>query len=409
MKKINLIILPICISSVLNAAGYKIPEQSVDSIALAGSNYAYSFGADAAYYNPANMMFMPNIWHSFEAGLSYFHLGKTNFKNKSKVPGTYSTTSENYSTVAPQMYFISPEYIPNLRFGLSTTVPAGVQMRWDDPYPATTSKKFDLKVLEINPSIAYRLSDQISLGLGLRVLYSDGAVKNGTANFNRSLQGDSADFGYNLGLTYRPIEDLSLSATYRSKVDMTIKGDGDFTFGNTTMSTPTKINLPLPANLVLAIAYNYNAFTYMFAYERTYWSDFKELDFNYDKKMPNPIAKKIFDDPVQRNWDDSNTYRFGVAFDATTKLRLMAGFAIDENPAHSDKMNFELPNSKSYIYSTGLNYKFSPKFEVGLGYLYMQRTNQEVNSYTGSYIGTAQGTMNNGDAQIANLTFRYNF
>lgn len=409
MKKINLIILPVCITGVLNAAGYKIPEQSADSVALAGSNYAKSFGADAVYYNPANMMFMPDIWHSFEAGLSYFHLGKTSFKNKSSVPGTYSTKSQNYSTVAPQMYFMSPEYIPNVRFGLSTTVPAGVQMRWDDSYPAATSKKFDLKILEVNPSIAYRLSDQISLGLGLRALYSDGTVENGTTHFSRKLQGDSIDYGYNLGITYKPIEDLSLSATYRSKVDLTIKGDGDFKFGNASMNTPAKITLPLPANLVLAIAYNYNAFTYMFAYERTYWSDFKELDFNYNKKMPNEIAKKIFDDPAQRNWDDSNTYRFGVAFDATTKLRLMAGFAIDENPAHSDKMNFELPNSKSYIYSTGLNYKFSPKFEVALAYLYMQKTNQEVNSYTGNYIGTAQGTINNGDAQIANLTFRYNF
>lgn len=409
MKKINLLLLPLCVNTILNAAGYKIPEQSVDSIALAGSNYAYSFGSDAAYYSPSNMMFMTDIWHSFETGISYFYLGKTAFYNNSKVPKTHNTKSENYSVFAPQMHFISPEYIPNMRFGFSIAIPAGVQMRWNEPYPAATAKKFDLKVVEVNPSIAYRLNDNISLGFGLRGVYSIGKVENGTTAYNRTLKGDSVDFGYNFGITYRPIENLSFSANYRSKVDMTIKGDGHFRFGNNFLDTPAKISLPLPANLVLAFAYSYSNFTYMFAYEKTYWSDFNVLDFEYKKDMPNPLAKKIFDDPVERNWKDSNTYRFGIAFDATQKLRFMAGFAIDENPTQGHKINFELPNSKSYIYTTGLNYKFSPKFEIGMAYLYMQRLDQNVNSYTGNYIGTTQGVMNNGDAQIANLTFRYHF
>lgn len=409
MKKIKIVFLPLLYATIINAAGYKIPEQSSDSVALNGSNYAYSFGADASYYNPANMMFLNEIMGRFEAGISYIHLGKTTFENKSNVPGTHSVISNNFNTITPQIYFISPEIIEDVRFGLATAVPAGVQMRWEDPYPAASAKKFDLKVYEINPSVAYRVNDQISLGIGLRAIYTDGKVENGTANFNRSLQGDSIDFGYNLGLTYRPIEDLSLSATYRSKVNLTIKGDGDFRFGNSTMNTPTKITLPLPADLVLGLAYKYDALTFLFAYERTFWSDFKELDFDYEKNMPNPLAKKMFDEPIKRDWDDSNTYRFGLAWDLNNKLRLMGGFTIDENPSHSDKMNFELPTGKAYIYSAGLNYKLTKKFEIGFGYLYSQRTNQDVSSYSGSYIGTVQGIMKNGDAQIANLTFRYNF
>lgn len=409
MKTINLLFLPIATATILNAAGYKIPEQSSDSVALSGSNYAYSFGADAAYYNPANMMFMQDIWHRFEAGISYFHLGKTGFENRSNVPGTHSTTSKNFDTFVPQIYFVSPEYKENFRFGLATAVPAGVEMRWDDPYPAAVARKFELRVFEINPSVAYRLNDQIALGAGLRAVYSEGVVENGVPELNRKLQGNSVDFGYNLAATYRPVENLSLSAAYKSKIDLTVEGDGDFGFEKARMSTPAKITLPLPASLVLALSYKYSDLNFMFAYEKTYWSSFKELDFDYTKSMPNAMAKKLFDDPVSRNWDDSNTYRFGLAWDANTKLTLMGGFAIDENPAHSNKIGFELPNAKSYIYSTGFNYKFTPKFELGFGYLYMQRTNQEVSSYSGHLIGTAQGNMKNGDAQIANLTFRYNF
>jgi len=51
MKKIIGVCLAAC--GLLNAAGFKIPEQSNDSVALLNSNVATSFGADAAYNNPA--------------------------------------------------------------------------------------------------------------------------------------------------------------------------------------------------------------------------------------------------------------------------------------------------------------------------------------------------------------------
>ncbi|WKW17271.1 hypothetical protein IXZ16_08735 [Campylobacter fetus subsp. fetus] len=53
-------------ASLANAAGYKIPEQSSDAVALSASNIAYSFGPDAAYYNPANMMYFEDSRHYFE-------------------------------------------------------------------------------------------------------------------------------------------------------------------------------------------------------------------------------------------------------------------------------------------------------------------------------------------------------
>jgi long-chain fatty acid transport protein len=37
------------------ASAYRIPEQSVDSVAKSGANIASSMDADASYYNPANM------------------------------------------------------------------------------------------------------------------------------------------------------------------------------------------------------------------------------------------------------------------------------------------------------------------------------------------------------------------
>lgn len=62
MKKIAL--SSIVASSLVMGAGYKIPETSTNSVALSGANIAHSQGADAAYDNPANMVFMDDkiIW-----------------------------------------------------------------------------------------------------------------------------------------------------------------------------------------------------------------------------------------------------------------------------------------------------------------------------------------------------------
>jgi len=44
--------------SAVMAGGYKIPEQSLNSMALGAAYVAHTTGADSAYFNPANMAFM---------------------------------------------------------------------------------------------------------------------------------------------------------------------------------------------------------------------------------------------------------------------------------------------------------------------------------------------------------------
>ena len=64
--------------------------------------------------------------------------------------------------LVPTFHFMTPHF-SNWRFGLSVVVPAGMSMRWDEKLPKATSKKFDLKVIEANPSVAYALTDMVSI------------------------------------------------------------------------------------------------------------------------------------------------------------------------------------------------------------------------------------------------------
>ena len=395
----------------LVAAGYKIPEQSTDSMALAGSNIAKSFGADASYYNPANMAFLPNT-HILEGNLMFIHLGHTGFDNNSKVLGTTSTKSDDFSILVPTLYYVSPEIYPNLRAGVSANAPAGLSIEWKGKYPASTAKKFSLEIFELATSMSYQFNDKFAIGLGARGTYVTGEVKSevGLPGYNmiKDLEGDSIDLGYNLAATYKPTSNLSFSATYRSKIDLTVTGNADLLINKQSIISDAKITIPLPATLNLGVAYEYENFTFLFDYERSYWSSLKSLDFEYSKRS-DPLTTAIIDHPKEKNWKDSNTYRFGLAWQQSDSLRLMAGFAIDGNIADSDKVGFELPDSKAYIYSLGANYKVNKNLDLGFGYLYQDRKNRDIKKDSPLYIGVVDGKFINADAQLASISFSYKF
>lgn len=416
MKKYLLVSLVAC--SLLNGAGFKLPEQSSDSIALLNSNIATSFGPDAAYFNPANMLFLDDPRHQFESSFSYLQLDNVKYTHYNGK----KYKSRKSKALLPTFHFVSPEYIADWKFGISLVVPAGMSMRWDDELPKATSKKFDLKVMELNPSVAYRITDNLAIGFGLRAVYTKGEATQDIKSplkADQDIKGDGVNFGYNVALTYKPIEKLSLAATYRSKVDMKLKGDTDIkapahplgAFPNGSYGGKAKLNVPLPASLNLALSYEIKDTTLMFAYEKTYWSAWKELNFDYPdagiSQYSNPFFK-AFDEPKIRNWKNTNAYRFGIAHNATSKLRVMGSIIFDEAASLSSTTSFDLPDTKAVVYGTGFNYKFSDDLELSMSYFYQDRKKRDVKYYSGNP-NYPNGTFDRGNAQAINLGIKYKF
>ncbi|WP_298037846.1 outer membrane protein transport protein [uncultured Campylobacter sp.] len=412
MKKVLFSIVATC--SLLNAGGYKVPEQSADSLGLAASNVAFSFGADAAYFNPANMMFLDGR-HHVESTLGWFHINSLDFKTDSGK--TYS--SKKFDSLAGTFSFVTPELYENWKFGLALAVPAAVGISWEDPETAFTGKRFKLQVVELNPTVAYRINDKLAVAVGARGVYTKGKIASDFGVGYREIQGDAINYGYNVALTYRPIEELSFAVTYRSKVNLELKGSTDADFKGPlapiSYHGKTRVEIPLPAQLVLATGYKFSDFTLLLAYERTYWSKFKDYDFEFGDKTAvhtNPpfgrAFKLLMDDPVVKNAKDSNTYRIGLAYDVNEKLRLMAGFSYDEDITSSNHTGLELPNTTSKAYTAGLNYKFTDNLEVAFGYVYQHRDKKRATDIaTGA--GKMSGEFDSGKIQIVGTTFKYTF
>ena len=404
-------------------SGYRIPEQSADSTAKAGANVASALGPDAAYYNPANMSWMDNESWAVEADFSYIHLTEIEYDDDgaNAISADDETKDENF--FIPTFFLVSPDY-NGLHFGFSVTAPFGLAKRYEQGgYGATFAEKFDLKVIEVNPTVSYKWDDTFSVAFGVRALYSEATVMSngglpptgGAVSASRYIDGDALDYGWNAALSIKPSDESNITFTFRSNVDLDFEGDVILSrtavpltpFGPLRVTTDGDVTVPAPAVATISGSYDFGKLTVELTVDRTFWSEYEELDFEYDDALGDPtgILEGAFDDPVPKDWEDTNAYRIGLEYRWSPKLTLMGGFAYDENPVPEENIGFELPDSDAWIFSVGARYALSEKSEVAFGFLYDYKESRKATSDDGN----VDGEFTNASAYFATIGYTYKF
>ncbi len=371
------------------AAGYRIPEQSLDAVALSGATVANAHGPSAGYNNPANM-----VWEAGEAAvegnLSVIVLPGIRFRGTVK-GNPANAESKSETAYLPNLHYISPK-MGNARVGLSLVYPFGLSKRWDPLPQRAFFQEFTLKTIELDGSIGYLVSERLSVGGGLRVIHSEGIVKgNGSAtlsalgpgsrNFTRDLKGDDFSYGYYLAITAKPVKKIVMAVTYRSQVTAELEGNAKISAsgpGGESYDGPGTVDVVLPASLQVASALRHKKTVLELVFERTYWHRYKTLDFEYGRPLNSLVLGAVFDAPTPKNWQDADTYRFGFTYRHSNALSWMLGFAIDETPVPKQTLNFEIPDSDALVYSTGITYRPNVRTRVSLAYLYSKKEDRQV-------------------------------
>jgi long-chain fatty acid transport protein len=396
-------------------AGFQIPNQSLRAVGIAGAGIAYTPGPDSAYYNPANMSYLEDKL-AVEASLTTLILPSVKYTDNRSPLLDGSSDSELF--FLPQFHIASPKY-NDFNFGFSLTYPYGLTKGWKQPYPAATVSRFSLLVVEANPSLAYSVSEQVSIAGGVRAIYSKGEVKSSVTNppfealapldsLNRDLDGDDYQAGYNLAATFRPSRQLSFAATYKSRVNLDLEGDAELTalVGQIPVAGydgSGQLELPLPAVFSLAAAYTLGDITVEVVWNRTFWSAVQELDFEYAQSFTG-TAFDGFDRPLPKDWDDSDALRLGISYEVTAKFATTFGFAIDKTPVKEETLGFELPDSDAYMYCLGFQYKYTDNLTLGLSYMYHHTTSRSVvGQSVGGGLPGIDGTFSDGGAHAVNV------
>ncbi len=404
-------------ASLVVAAAYKIPEQSLNSMALGAAYIAHTEGADTSYFNPANMSFLKNS--SFiHGGLTLAHLSRINYNL-----GPLSGATETENIVIPNIHYVSKP-LGDFRWGVSLTAPGGLSKRWKTPFQKASAEEFTLKILELNPTVSYKVSENFSIGGGLRLIYSEGVVKSNTDALaasklageipllRRDMEGDTFEFGYNLALSYKPTSDINMAITYRSNIDIDEKGSAKLYYNGIKMyHGDSSVEIPLPASLHVALSKTWHdKFTLEGVYERTYWSKYKKLDFEYNGANLGPLTP-VYDTALPRNWKDTDTYRIGATVKMDNKLTAMFGFAIDETPIPSETIGFELPDSDAKIFSMGFKYQQNKQLSWGMALLYDSKDARTIAPGVNPRVNpsTFPASFEEGGAFLTTIGFSYEY
>lgn len=398
----------------LAAGGYKIPEQSLEGMALGAAHIAHTNGADSAYYNPANMAFLDPVTRYAEAAMTLVYLPTMDYKGQQYLSGYLVPAdgeSEHEWAAYPTLHYVHRAQ-GRARWGVSLTAPVGQTRRWNSPIQKTFAEKFYLMTAELNPSLSFKVSDTLALAAGMRFIYSKGEVNSdGRAAgvpLRREMSGDTTAVGYNLALAWHPGSDWEVGVTYRSRVDLTEEGTANLYLGNSGQAYRARVTIPMPAALNIGVAKTFDdRLTVELVYERTYWSAYQKLDFEYDTPIP-PALVPYFDDPKNKQWRDTNTFRIGLSYKWNDRLTLMGGYAYDQTPVPSHSLSYELPDSDANIFTAGFTWQQNERLKWGAAVLYDHKKRRKIPAADRNEYGIV-GTFDKGGAILTTVGFEYKF
>ena len=384
MKKILLSIF-LALPVLGYSQSFQVNLQGQKQIAMGGAGTGVVLDEAAIFFNPGAVSFLKK--NGVQAGISPLYL-KTAFRESGS-----NITEYNKDKIATpiQGYAVFGSPANRLRFGVGVYTPFGGAMHWQENWTGKyTVTSLDLQAIYIQPTLSYKITDQIGIGGGL--VYSMGKVDlrravpltlaNGESGTAR-LKGDTHDFGWNAGIYVQTISGVSIGVTHRSQVTAKVKdGDAIFNVPEALISSfPSKFTaeLPLPATSSIGLGfYPSEKTTIAVDANWVHWHKYKELAFDYDNNTRIPDTKS------PRNYHDAAALRVGIQNQTTTRLVLRAGVGYAFTPVGKGYVTPEVPDADRILLSAGLGYKASERFSIDFSFLYENvKTRSETNIETG--------------------------
>ncbi len=436
------------------ASGFALVEQSVKQVgsAIAGGA-ASAEDATTIFFNPAGMMRLD--------GKQYVLAGHVVVPS-SKFTGSATTNPAlPVGGNAPISGGLGgdaggPAFVPNfyymrdlsetMKFGFGVNVPFGLTTDYDDGWVGRYhALKSELKTVNLNPSIAYRVNDKLSLGAGISAMFAEATLTNavdystscfglpgglaagcGAAGLATpgspatdgavSVNGDDWGFGLNLGLLYEVSAATRVGIAYRSSVEQKVEGTADFTaptglapsaqltaLNAALADTAATAKVELPETVSLSVLHQLNSkWDLMADVTWTKWSRFDELRIQF----ANPLKA----DTVQpENWDDTYKYSVGVNYRHNNNWTWRGGVAFDQTPVpNAADRTPRIPDEDRTWLAVGFTYVASASMTFDFAFAHLLVDDPAINTVDASFGHILSGTYE-ADVNIVSAQLTWSF
>lgn len=374
MKKLIALTIAIIAASSALASGFALYQSSSLGTAYGGALLGKGIDGSANTINPATLDDITNL--TVQIGFVTEHpRGRMKVSKNGK---THKCTPLDPGFfVLPHLHVVAPA-MWGFTFGLGITPEYGLGTRYSHKNPTTwSSKETTIQGIVINPNVAYRITDDWSIGLGARWLYFDfeqysypmaymadlGPQYAPYASVRNHLRGNNGmtSCGWQIGTRYKILDNLSVGLVYKSKIDTKVKGHSNLRMPTSISGGTAFANLDIPQSIAAGINWDITEDWHLGA--MVSWTDWSELDrlvFN----LPAAQGNKT----VNLNWKDS--WRVGIApsWDFAEDWTAVISYVYDTNVCSYDQDSNMLPPGDRQIVSAGISWRMTDHIQIDVSY-----------------------------------------
>lgn len=376
-----------CASGAASAAGFALIEQSGSGMGNAYAGAAASAeDASTIFFNPAGMTKLQGM--QFTAGGHLIDLSAEFHNNGSSNPlalgnpGGGNGGDAGDLAVVPNFYFTMP-IGDQLHFGVGVGTPFGLATEYEDNWIGRFQGiKSELITVNINPSLAFKVSESFSIGFGINYQLIDAeltnAVVTGGGEGRAKLEADDDSWGWNAGVLFEPMAGTRIGFAYRSVIDYTLEGTASATLVSTgaqVANNPIHADVTMPDTFSLSLVQALgDRWELLGDVTFTRWSEINTIN------VVNSNNGSLQDQLVL-DFDDTWRYSVGVNYKLDESWKLRGGVAVDESPVKgATSRTVRLPDSDRTWVSVGAQVKIKETGKLDFGYSHLFVKDADINS-----------------------------
>jgi long-chain fatty acid transport protein len=394
------VIEPAVLIQPAHAGSFYLQEQSVRGTGRAhAGNTAIADDASTVYYNPAGMTELGRF--SFDTGVEGIFIDVKTRNNGSTVrsPGTGGLTipttgndGGNPADPAALPHFsMAVNLVPdrlwvgltvNSSYGLITDYEGG----WFGRYDSTHS---ELKTYTAQPTVAVKLNNWASIGIGAEIRYTKARLEAAIPNpftaggprqatdGNFSLKGHDTAGSFNVGLLLKPSPQTNIGFQWRKQMNSTLRGSAYTTALVTPPAVPVGgVLVPLPSfnsvrsatadlttpdTLSAGVAHKLNPNLTLLADVR--WSHWKVFDEIRILDLSNNVVSVL-----PQNYKNVWTVAAGGEYRLNDKITLRSGVQYDQTPTVAADRSTRVPDGDRWWLSAGASYDWNQNLSFDIAY-----------------------------------------
>ena len=376
----------------LEAAGFALFEQSSKGNAMGGAFVATAEDPSAMFYNPAGNAFID----SFTVDGSIFGV----LRPTARLDGLSPYPGDGYSAnMSKPLYWFGNLYAlmplsDEVKLSIGMWSPNGLGVPWQNPDTfrgRAINQRVDLRQLSVSAQLAWKLSDQIAIGGGPEIRFTDVKYSLNQQALNPFTQrvvdvahislvstGTPIKVTWTAGLLVKPCDRLRFGVSYHAHVDVDLEGPTNFyqiSSGNAQFDSAVAAQLPpagqvptgratiqFPSVAAFGVAYDLAPnLTLEVDGNYTTWKVFDQLVIHIDA-LPDKV--------IPENWENTWAVRAGALY-KYSRGWLAAGFIYDQTPQPSSAAGPFLPDANRTGVTIGGGFRVFGGVELNVSSLFL--------------------------------------